>query len=125
MANIKEKRMKRRQLRIRKKIVGTAERPRLSIRRTLRHTTALVCDDRTSEKGSITLLQVTTNRKDNKAGGAKSFANSDWAAKLGAEVAAKAKEKGIEQMVFDRGGTKYCGVVKAFCDAVRKGGVKI
>ncbi|GAB4312837.1 MAG: 50S ribosomal protein L18 [Candidatus Sumerlaeia bacterium] len=125
MAKTKQEQKRRRQLRVRRKIIGTAERPRLAIRRSLRHITALVVDDRSRPDGSLTLIQVTTSVKANREAGHKSCNNQQWAKILGASVAALAKEKGITRMVFDRGGMKYHGVIKAFCETVRENGVKI
>lgn len=111
--------LKRRHVRVRTKVNGTPARPRLCIHKTLRHLYAQVIDD-TSGK---TLASVTTNTKTNKAE-KKSFRNSDWAKRLGSEIARKASEKGVAQVVFDRGGYQYHGVVKAFADAAREAGLK-
>jgi large subunit ribosomal protein L18 len=119
MARTREESLLRRRLRVRRKISGTPARPRLCIHRSLRHLYAQVIDD---EAGK-TLCTVTTNTKALK-GDAKHFANIAGAQKLGAEVAGKAREKGIELVVFDRGGYRYHGVVKAFADAARAGGLK-
>lgn len=115
----------RRQLRIRRKVVGTAERPRLAIRRTLKHINVLVVDDRSNPTGSVTLIQLGTASKATREAGKKSANNQAVAKELGAKLAALAKEKGIKSMVFDRGGMKYHGVIKVFCDAVREGGIQI
>jgi large subunit ribosomal protein L18 len=111
--------LERRHLRVRRKVSGTIERPRLCIHKSLKHIYAQVIDDAAGR----TLCAATTNTKANKAEG-KSFSNVAWAKKLGAEVAAKAKQAGIEAVVFDRGGNRYHGVVKAFGDAAREAGLK-
>jgi large subunit ribosomal protein L18 len=111
--------LKRRHQRVRAKISGTAARPRLCIHRSLRHIYAQLVDD---SKG-ITLASVTTNLKANKAEG-NHFSNQETARKVAAELAAKAREQGIDTVVFDRGGYSYHGVVKAFGDAAREAGLK-
>lgn len=118
-ATSREKREKRR-LRIRKKVVGTAERPRLSIFKSLKHLYAQVTDDSTGR----TLAAATTNTKANKSGGKKSFANLTSAQALGREVAEKAKSAGVESIVFDRSGYPYHGIVKAVAEAAREAGLK-
>ena len=109
----------RRHLRIRRKVAGTLARPRLSIHKSLKHIYAQVIDD----ARGVTLCAVTTNIKANKAEGAKSFCNVAWAKRLGAELAGKAKAQGVGLVVFDRGGYRYHGVVKAFGDAARQAGL--
>ncbi|MDK2973228.1 MAG: large subunit ribosomal protein [Candidatus Sumerlaeota bacterium] len=115
-------RLQRRHMRIRKKVVGTEERPRLMVRKTLKHLYAVVVDD-SAGQGGHTLVSLTTNKRDGVAN--KNFRNIESAKKLGKEVAEALKEKGIETVVFDRGGYRYHGVVKALCDAVREGGIKV
>lgn len=111
--------LKRRHLRLRRKINGTPERPRLCIHRSSKHLYAQLVDDRAGQ----TLASVTTNLKANR-NEAKSFSNIAWAGKLGAQMADKAKDKGITTVVFDRGGFRYHGSIKAFADAAREGGLK-
>lgn len=115
----KERRQKRR-YRIRKKIVGTAERPRLSVFKSLKHLYVQVIDD----ANAVTLAAATTNSKAAKADGKKSFANVNGAKALGREIAEKAKAAGVENVVFDRSGYPYHGVVKAIADAAREAGLK-
>jgi large subunit ribosomal protein L18 len=115
----KEKRDKRR-LRIRKKIVGTAERPRLSVFKSLKHLYVQVTDDATGR----TLAAATTNTKANKADGKKSFANVAGAKALGREIADKAKAAGVDAIVFDRSGYPYHGIIKAVAEAAREAGLK-
>lgn len=111
--------LKRRHLRVRSKVSGTAERPRLCIHRSSRHLYAQLIDDKTGR----TLASATTNIKANRAE-AKNFSNKEWAKKLGTEVGTKAKESGISTVVFDRGGYRYHGVVQTFADAAREVGLK-
>jgi large subunit ribosomal protein L18 len=119
MARTRQEALKRRHLRVRRKVSGTAERPRLCIHRSLKHLYAQLVDD---DHGH-TVCFATTNTKASKAD-AKSFSNMAGAAKLGTEVADKARAKGVAVVVFDRGGYRYHGVVKAFADAARAGGLK-
>lgn len=109
-------------LRVRRKISGTSERPRLCIRKTSRHLYAEIVDD-THPQGCRILASATTNTKAMKAEG-KSFANRDSARLLGGAVAETAKAKGISKVVFDRGGYIYHGIVKEFAEACRKAGLQ-
>jgi large subunit ribosomal protein L18 len=105
--------------RIRKKISGTAERPRLSVFRSQTHIYAQVIDD----DAGRTLVSASTLdkdlRKDKQRG-----ADVKAAQAVGGLIARRAKEKGIEQVVFDRGGFLYHGRVKALADAAREAGLK-
>lgn len=109
----------RRHLRLRQKISGTAERPRLNVFRSLKHIYAQIIDD---TKG-VTLVSANTNDKEIKEkfpyGG-----NAAAAAEVGKLVAKRALEKGIETVVFDRGGYIYHGRVKALAEGAREGGLK-
>ncbi|MBN1903430.1 50S ribosomal protein L18 [Candidatus Sumerlaeota bacterium] len=125
MKRSKELRKEIRHLRIRKRIIGTAERPRLCIHKTLKHIYATVSDDTTNpEKGAITIASVSTNTKDMKQD-KKSFCNIACAKKLGTAVGKILLEKGISQVVFDRAGYPYHGCVKTIAEAVRETGVRI
>jgi large subunit ribosomal protein L18 len=109
---------KRRHQRLRKKIVGTAARPRLVVTRSSRHITAQVVDDaigRTLASASTieTGLRDLTGDKTAKA------------KRIGEIVAERAKAKGIEAVVFDRGGNKYHGRVAAVADGAREGGLSL
>lgn len=115
----KSEALQRRHDRVRRKVSGTTERPRLCIHKSLRHLYAQIVDDTAGQ----TIAFATTNTKANKAE-AKSFSSSNWAKKLAAELAEKAKAKGVEAVVFDRGGYRYHGVIKAFGDAAREAGLK-
>jgi large subunit ribosomal protein L18 len=108
----------RRKKRVRKRVFGTPERPRLSVFRSLDHIYAQLIDDTAGK----TLVEVSSLSKDlhdaMKTGG-----NKDAAAKVGAALAERAKARGIGAVAFDRNGYKYHGRVKALADAVRKGGI--
>ena len=107
----------RRHRRVRNKISGTAARPRLDVFRSAKHIYAQIIDD---EQG-VTLVSASTMDKDfNGFGG-----NVEAAAEIGKKVAAKALEKGITEVVFDRGGYVYHGRVKALADGAREGGLKL
>lgn len=101
--------------RIRKKITGTDERPRLSIYRSTAHIYVQIIDDR---KGT-TLVSASTVEAKSKTGG-----NLASAKEVGKAVADKAKAKGITKVVFDRGGYLYHGRVKALADAAREAGLQ-
>lgn len=106
----------RRQLRARKKITGTAERPRLVVTRSPRHLYAQVIDDVQGR----TLVSASTMEADlRNEGGTK----SEKAAKLGTLLASRAKDAGIAAVVFDRAGNKYTGRLAALADAAREGGL--
>lgn len=101
--------------RIRKKVSGTAERPRLAVNFSGRHIRAQVIDD---TKG-VTLAAASTQEKAAKAGA--NVANAQTVGKL---VADRAKKKSISKVVFDRGGFQYMGKVKALADAAREAGLE-
>ena len=115
----KEQSRKKRHTRLRRKLAGSAERPRLLVRRTLHHIYATVVDD---AKGH-TVVAASTREKD-LAGGLGSTTNLAAAEKIGSAIAAKAKQAGITQVVFDRSGLKYHGRVKALADAARVAGLE-
>ena len=102
--------------RIRRKVKGDTERPRLAIYRSLNHIYAQVIDDRLGK----TLVSASTTEKDLRAG---SGGNLDAARRIGQVIAERAIAKGIEQVVFDRGGYLYHGRVKALADAARAAGL--
>ena len=106
----------RRHLRLRQKLSGTAQRPRMSVCFTDKHIYVQFIDD----LGGRTLASMSTVAPEAK--GTKS--NLEGAKKIGALAAQKAKEKGITEVVFDRGGFKYHGRVKALADAAREAGLK-
>ena len=109
----------RRHLRIRKKVKGTAERPRLTVFRSLNHIYAQLVDDLAGR----TILTVSSRDKD-VAPRLESAKGKITAGKtVGLQLAAKAKEKGIARVCFDRSGYLYHGRVKAVADGAREGGL--
>ena len=114
----KSVRRARRKIGIRKRVVGTPERPRLAIFRSLNHTYAQVIDD----MAGVTLASASTRDKGVKVEG--SSGNVASAKAAGSVLAERAKKAGIEDVVFDRGGFKFHGRVKAFADAARESGLK-
>jgi large subunit ribosomal protein L18 len=102
--------------RIRRKVKGNTERPRLAIYRSLNHIYAQVIDDRVGQ----TLVSASTTEKDLRGN---SGGNLDAARRVGQVIAERAIAKGIEQVVFDRGGYLYHGRVKALTDAARAAGL--
>ena len=110
----------RRHVRLRKKISGTTERPRLSVYRSLHHIYAQVIDD---TKG-ITLVAASTVEPDLRKGLKTNGGNIEAAKIVGNTIAKKALEKGITKVVFDRGGQIYHGRVKALATAAREGGLE-
>jgi large subunit ribosomal protein L18 len=107
-----------RHLRVRSKVQGTAERPRLAVYRSLNHIYAQVVDDAAGR----TLVSVDSRSPDFR-GKAKSGGNVAAAKIVGELVAQKAKAGGIGQVVFDRGGYQYHGRVKALAEAARAAGL--
>ena len=105
--------------RIRKKVSGTAERPRLAIHFSGQHIYAQVIDDDAGK----TLVAAATTQKD-LLGSKKTAANRATAEVIGKAIAERAAEKKIDKVVFDRGGFQYQGKVKALADAARAGGLK-
>jgi large subunit ribosomal protein L18 len=104
-------------LRVRKKISGTSVRPRLSVAFTGQHIYAQIIDD----AGSKTIVGVSTTEK--AVASQKIGPNVAGAAKVGKLLAERAKAKNVAAVVFDRGGYKYHGKVKALADAAREGGL--
>lgn len=106
----------RRHLRVRKKIIGTAARPRLVVTRSTRHMFVQVIDD---TKGH-TLVSASTMEGDLRADGGDKTAK---ARKVGELVAARARDAGVAAVVFDRGGNKYHGRIAALADGAREAGL--
>ena len=106
----------RRHIRVRRKISGTAERPRLCIYRSNTNLYVQIIDDVTA----TTLVSASTLDKEIKT----KHANKEAAKELGTLIAKKALDKKIETVVFDRGGYIYHGVVKELAEAAREGGLK-
>lgn len=107
----------RRHFRVRKKVSGTAERPRLSVTRSSRHIVAQLVDDLAGH----TLASASSLEADVRAVDGDKKAR---AAKVGELVAARARNAGIEKVVFDRGGNNYHGRIAALADAAREGGLE-
>jgi hypothetical protein len=103
--------------RIRNKVNGTAERPRLSVYRSLNNIFAQIIDD----VNGVTLVSASTIEKNGKV---ELGANIEAAKIIGERIAKKALEKGIETVVFDRSGYIYTGRIKALADAAREAGLK-
>jgi len=103
----------RRHFRLRKKVVGTAERPRLVVNRSSRHLFAQVVDDSTGTTlASASTFKITDGDK------------TEQAKQAGAKLAEVAKAAGVSKVVFDRGGNTYTGRVAAFADAAREAGLE-
>ena len=117
MLSKNEVRMKRK-IRIRKRLSGTSERPRLVVFRSNLHIYAQIIDDMTGS----TLAQASTLTLSKN--GEKVACNKAGAEKVGKEVARIAKEKNITQVVFDRNGYLYHGRIKAIADGAREGGLE-
>lgn len=115
---LKSQLLQKRRWRIRKKVNGTAARPRLTVKFTTKHIYAQAVDD----DNGVTLAFLSSldaNLRKKKLG-----ANISGAKELGAAFAAKAKEAGITAVVFDRNGARYHGKVKQFAEAAREGGLQ-
>ena len=109
---------KRRHERVRKTVTGTPERPRLAVYRSLNHIYAQVIDDTVGHTVAAASDQDSEVRKE-----ATNKKKTEVAGLVGAALGQRAKEKGITTIVFDRGGFRYHGRVKALAEAVRKTGV--
>jgi len=112
----KKELLQKRRWRIRKKVVGSSERPRLSVHFSNKHIYAQAIDDSSGR----TLLFVSTLTKEQK----DQRANRNGSESLGKAFGDKAKAAGIAKVVFDRNGRKYHGCVKAFADAAREAGLE-
>ena len=112
----REQQRYRRHLRVRKKVTGTAERPRLVVFRSLKHISAQLVDDVAGKTlAGASWVALKKGFKGTK---------TEQAAEVGKLVAAAAKKAGVETVVFDRGGYLYHGRVKALADGAREGGLK-
>jgi large subunit ribosomal protein L18 len=118
MALTKLERRTRIKMRIRKKMSGTADRPRLAVYRSNKQIYVQVVDD----LNRVTILSASSREKEvaDKTG----IKKTEQAKLVGKLLATKCKEKGIESVVFDRSGYKYHGRVKSLADAAREGGLK-
>lgn len=117
--NRRQELRRRRHLRVRKRVSGTPERPRLAVYRSLHHIYAQVIDDTVG----ATLAAASTLDPSLK-GKLKSGGNIEAAREVGRLIAERAREKGIEQVVFDRGGFMYHGRVQSLADAAREAGLR-
>ena len=114
----------KRHLRVRKTVTGTAETPRMNVYRSLNHIYVQVIDDRAGDiKGGVTLASASTMDKAVKEKIA-GMTKTDAAKVVGAVAAERAMAKGVEAVVFDRGGYLYTGRVKAVADGAREAGLK-
>jgi len=118
MAKLRHHGRLRRHRRVRKKVSGTAERPRLAVYRSNKHISAQVIDDVTGH----TLAAASTVESSMTTGGT---GNIDAAKAVGAAVADRAKAQGINAVIFDRGGYQYHGRVAAVADAAREAGLEL
>ena len=119
MAQSKLVSRQRRRERIRKKVVGTAAKPRLSVYKSLSHIYAQLIDDTTGK----TLIAAASTEK-TVSESQKHCGNVVAAKKVGANLAERALDKNIKSVVFDRGGFKYIGRVKALADGARESGLQ-
>ncbi len=119
MALSKDQTRQRRHLRIRKRLQGTGDKPRLSVYKSLNNIYAQLVDDVAGK----TILAASTLEKDIRSS-VKHGGNLDAAKKVGASLAQKALNKKITSVVFDRGGYRYHGCIKALADAAREQGLK-
>lgn len=110
----------RRHIRLRKKVSGTTERPRLSVFRSLHHIYAQIIDD----IQGVTLVSASTVEPEVRKQISSNGGNIEAAKVIGTTIAQKALEKGIKQVVFDRGGQIYHGRVKALATAARESGLE-
>jgi large subunit ribosomal protein L18 len=108
----------RRHARVRKSVSGTPERPRLSVFRALSHIYAQVIDD----EAGVTLVSASTVDRELRVS-MEGLNKTDQAKLVGKTVAERAKAKGIQKVVFDRGGFRYMGRIKALADAARQDGL--
>ena len=115
----KQKRLKKRHGKIRKKMTGTADRPRVCVKRSLNNFYAQAIDDTQAKTiTSISTLCKTFKSAKFEAG------KTNAASKLGELFGSLLKDKGVQKIAFDRGGFKYHGRVKAFAESLRKAGVE-
>lgn len=116
--NNKREKLQRRKKAIRSRILGTAERPRLQVFRSLKHVQVQLIDDTNGK----TIATESDQKKEEKVSSKKN--KKERAFEVGQNIAKKAKEKKIKEVVFDRSGFLYHGRVKAVADGARKGGLK-
>jgi large subunit ribosomal protein L18 len=114
-------RRNRRKRSIRKRVIGTPERPRMAIRKSNRNLAVELIDDTEGKTvcGTTTLVGASKEKA-----GTQTRKNTNFAEKLGEKIAGLASKKGIKKVVFDRGGYRYHGVIKAFAESARKNGLE-
>jgi large subunit ribosomal protein L18 len=120
MIIVKQERRQRRKMRVRRRVFGTAETPRLTVFRSLKNIYAQMIDDETGR----TLVEASTVSKELK-GSLKYGGNIAAANQVGSLLAQRAAAKGVKQAVMDRNGYRFHGRIKAVAEAVRKAGIKI
>ncbi len=122
MSQIRNRKERRSRIRgrYRRAVRGTSERPRLAVFRSLRYVYAQLVDD----GAGVTVASASTLEKA-VAEGLKSTAGVEAGKRLGTVIAARAKEKGMDTVVFDRGGFAYHGVIRAVAEAAREAGLKL
>ncbi|REJ84367.1 MAG: 50S ribosomal protein L18 [Acidobacteria bacterium] len=113
----KQERRRRARFRVRSRVVGTAERPRLAVKKSLKYIYAQIINDRTGE----TLASASSLELRDREG---SGSNKAAAKAVGEKLAERAKEKGVSAVVFDRGGAVYHGKIKELAEAARGGGLE-
>lgn len=116
---VKGKTAARRRKRVRGKVHGTPERPRLTVSKSLNNIFVQIIDD----VNQVTLVGAATNSKNLKDKLKKDMTKTDTSFQVGLVIAEAAKEKGIEKVVFDRNISKYHGRIKAVAEGARKGGL--
>jgi large subunit ribosomal protein L18 len=121
MSGVKDRKQRRVKIRrrYRQAVRGTADRPRLSVYRSLRHVYAQIIDD----DSGVTLASASTLEKA-AAGSLEATGNREAGTLLGKLIAERAKKSGVESVVFDRGGFQYHGVIRAIADGAREAGLK-
>jgi large subunit ribosomal protein L18 len=121
MSGVKDRKQRRVKIRrrYRQAVRGTANRPRLSVYRSLRHVYAQIIDD----DSGVTLASASTLEKA-AAGSLEATGNREAGTLLGKLIAERAKKSGVESVVFDRGGFRYHGVIRAIADGAREAGLK-
>lgn len=107
----------RRKLAIRKKVIGSSDKPRLAVTKSNKHIRVQAIDD----VSSTTIFSIQTYGKTKVA----TNSNAESAKKVGAEVAATLKKSNLSKAVFDRSGKQYTGVIKALADSIRENGIQI
>jgi large subunit ribosomal protein L18 len=117
--NPKHELRRRRHYRLRRKVVGTPGRPRLAVFRSLNHIYAQVIDDTAGHTVAAASTLDPPIRSEGKSGG-----NVHAAAAVGRLIAERARESGVQRVVFDRGGFKYHGRVRQLAEAAREGGLE-